>query len=286
MKLTNEIKIYLKETAFDYLEANLDCKQDEILMLDAMHKNISDLGKVWEEILVEHTHDVLDFSMKSYFIHATPMVKYTGIDPSKKSVEFGDVLYIYTETDLNNRVRENAILYQAKKFSKSKVDSDQLKLYLNWPSFWFIKKIMSKVHYNVVTFPQPHSGARYLLLDNSQINPGLFASTMTPIANLTADQSDGFLEEELVGLLDFTTGRKLENDWGAAIKEVKIDNLKNKKNFKGIKRNQPLLYLQSYDNNFLPPEKKEDRISDFKGFWLIHIKSSLNSFDETEGQLN
>ncbi|WP_145148521.1 hypothetical protein [Paenibacillus xylanexedens] len=280
MRLSNTVRARLKSIAFYYLGQKLNRRQDEIIMLDEIHKDIKRLGRQWESTLINTTPHVLDLSIKSYFVHGTPMVSYAGIDPGKTQVEFGDVLYVYTETDLKHKVRENAILYQAKKYSSSSVDAHQLKLYLNWPSFWFTKKAMSKKKYNVVTYPNPHPGARYLLLDNSSSNP-YFASTMTPTPNLKANLYDGFLFNELVGLLDFTSGRELKGDWGEAIEEVKNDILINKKKFRKTLRNQPLLYLEGRDSTLFSDERDFTN-GDSKGFWLVHIKSSVTSLEYRE----
>jgi hypothetical protein len=153
-----------------------------------------------------------------YFIHQTPKVAYTGI--KKTSIEFGDILYLYTETDNKNYKKETALLLQTKVYSDSKVDSDQLTFYTDWPTFWFYSKDVHTARFNVESIPQPHPGGRYLFLDDSNKNLE-FASTGTPKPGMKANQFDDYLENELVGLLDFSKGRELKGDWVLQLKLLK-----------------------------------------------------------------
>lgn len=265
MKLSEEVRSELINTAFCYFENKLNGISGEINMLDAMHRDINDLGNDWNKILAS-TPSAFKFSINSYFIHQTPKVSYNGIN--KTSIEFGDVLYLYTETDNKNHKRENALLMQAKVYENKKVDAHQLTLYTDWPTFWFHTQNIHTSSFNVVSTPQPHLGGRYLLLDDSTKNED-FASTVTPVQGMKANhQPDSYIERELVGLLDFSNGRELLGDWGTAIKAVEKKVRANKKTFRGTLRSKPLLYtLYNKSTTFQTPNSH-------KGFWFVHIQAN------------
>lgn len=265
MKISEIEKSALIGETVRFFGNKLNGLSGEVKMLDAMHRDISDLGIEWNKILAS-TPTALKITMDSYFIHQTPKVSYTGI--KKTSIEFGDVLYLYTETDNKNYKRETALLMQAKVYEDKKVDTHQLTLYTDWPTFWFHTKNINTSCFNVVSTPQPHPGGRYLLLDDSTKNPD-FASTVTPTHGLKANIRDNYLERELVGLLQFSNGRELLGHWGTAIKSVENYVKANGKTFKGTLRGQPLLYALNNGTETTPNP------DDPKGFWFVHIQADV-----------
>ncbi|MDK8643792.1 hypothetical protein [Niallia taxi] len=270
MKLSEEFKSALIEDAFLFLQSKLYGISGEVKMLDAIHRDISDLGDEWNKILAS-TPASLKITIDSYFIHQTPKVSYTGI--KKTCIEFGDVLYLYTETDNKNNKRETALLMQAKVYENKKVDTHQLKLYTDWPTFWFHTQSIHKSGFNVVSIPQPHPGGRYLLLADSGKNSD-FASTVTPRNGLKANIHDNYLERELVGLLQFSNGRELlGDDWETAIKSIEKYVKVNGKTFKGTLRGQPLLYV--LNNGTAPNPNPNSNPDNPKGFWFVHIQADV-----------
>lgn len=265
MRLPEEIKEALTRETLLFLRDKLNGIRGEVNMLDAIHRDIGDLGTEWNKILASMPI-TFAVSMDSYFVHQTPKVSYTGI--KKTSIEFGDVLYLYTETDNKNYKKETALLMQAKVYENKKVDTNQLALYTGWPTFWFHSHNINASRFNVVPTPHPHLGGRYLLLDDSTKNPK-FASTVTPTHGLKANMVDSYLERELVGLLEFFNGKELLGDWGTAIKAVEDYVKLNGKVFKGTLRGQPLLYTLNNGSGTTPNP------SDPKGFWLVHIQSTV-----------
>ncbi|MDW4511797.1 hypothetical protein R7236_25740 [Priestia megaterium] len=269
MRLSEEIRHALKEKTFYFLQNKLNGMRGEVNMLDNIHRDISDLGNDWNKILAS-IPTAPNVSMDSYFIHQTPKVSYTGIQ--KTSIEFGDVLYLYTETDNKNYKKETALLMQAKLYEDKKVDKDQLILYTDWPTFWFHTQNIHTSRFDVVSTPQPHPGGRYLLLDDSTKNQD-FASTVTPTYGLRANKLDNYLESELVGLLEFFNGRELLGDWGTAIKAVEDYVKINGKTFKNTLRGQPLLY--ALNNGSGSGSGSTPSSNDPKGFWLVHIQVTV-----------
>ncbi|SIR68477.1 hypothetical protein SAMN05878482_10526 [Peribacillus simplex] len=267
MKLSEEIRSDLIRKTLHFFRDKLNGLSGEVKMLDAMHRDISDLGTDWNNVLAS-TPTALKISMDSYFIHQTPKVSYTGI--KKTSIEFGDVLYLYTETDNKNYKRETALLMQAKVYEDKKVDAHQLKLYTDWPTFWFQTQSIHASRFNVVTTPQPHLGGRYLLLDDSTKN-NEFASSVTPTPGLRANMHDNFIERELVGLLEFSHGRELLGDWGTAIKAAGNHVKVNGKIFNGASRSQPLLYALNNGSGSGTPNPNDPK----KGFWFVHIQANV-----------
>ncbi|PGB25412.1 hypothetical protein [Bacillus toyonensis] len=265
MELSEEIRRDLIYITFRFFKNKLNGINGEVKMLDAMHRDINILGNYWNGILAS-TSSAFKFSIDSYFIHQTPKVSYTGI--KKTSIEFGDVLYLYTETDNKNNKRENALLMQAKVYENKKVDAHQLTLYTDWPTFWFHTQNIHTSSFNVVSTPHPHLGGRYLLLDDSAKNKE-FASTVTPRQGMKANhQPDSYLERELVGLLEFSNGRELLGDWGTAIKAVENKVKANGKTFRGTLRRQPLFYTLNNKSETSPTPNSP------KGFWFVHIQAN------------
>ncbi|ETT30707.1 hypothetical protein C161_27423 [Paenibacillus sp. FSL R5-192] len=272
MNLDYDSKISLLRITLGYLEKELDRKKNEVEMLKHMHQNISKLGADLESVLISNKL-ATKLTMNSYFIHATPKVTYDGISKKRPGgIEFGDVLYIYTEGDKQNKIRENALLYQAKLFSSSKVDEHQLKLYTKWSPFSLLKEKNRK--YVLNTNSNPHPGARYLLLDTSTLNTN-FASTMTPEDNLRANRNDSYLEHDLVGLLDFSRGKELAGEWGEAINKVRDEIITNNLSKSGFVKNQSLSLVSEGQDNNLNEEIMKN--VDVKGFWLIHIVSEVSN---------
>ncbi|HDR7736660.1 TPA: hypothetical protein QCX99_003886 [Bacillus thuringiensis] len=264
MKLSEKTRRALIGKASCYFQKKLYGLSEEVPMLDAMHRDIRDLGIEWNKILASTQHPP-KITMDSYFIHQTPMVSYTGIQ--KTSIEFGDVLYLYTETDNITYKKEMSILMQAKVFKNKKVNPDQLKLYTDWPTFKFYTQNIHSANFNVVPTPQPHPGGRYLILDDSSKNK-VFASTVTPTQGMKANrQHDNLLGYELAGLLEFSNGRELLGDWGTGIKAVENYVKLNCKPFKGTSRSQPI--LKALNNGSVLNS------NDPKGFWFIHIQASV-----------
>ncbi|PFA99863.1 hypothetical protein CN383_14135 [Priestia megaterium] len=260
MRLLPSVKQDLEDVASCYFEGKLySIACDEVKMLLAIHKNINNLEYHWNRILPPGGPKI---SMNAYFIHLTPQVLYSGL--SGKGIEFGDVLYLYTETDNKNYTRETALLLQAKLYSHKKVDEKQLGLYTDWPNFWFKSRKVHTGNFNVVSTPSPHPGGRYLFLDDSKRNQNFFASTGTPIPYMRANDLDNYLANELVGLLDFSNGKELKGDWEIAIKAVERKVKRTTKKFKGISRYLPILHLLRID-------KKKNR----KGFWFVHIQGTV-----------
>src|SRR5690606_30137779 len=136
-------------------------------------------------------------SMSSEFIHLTPKVSYPAISSVGKSIEFGDLLYLYTETDSRGSKRETALLLQAKVMGNS-VDQYQLDLYTMWPTFWLINNSGST--FDVVSSPRPHEGAKYLMLSNSVGKVNGFSLIVDPKTNLKTTASGTEFSKELVSL--------------------------------------------------------------------------------------
>jgi hypothetical protein len=274
MNLTNKIRQDLTNCIYNYYREKLEGGVGEVSMLKSIHENIKDLGKEMNTIIQNNSLG-FNLTISSNFVHQTPRVSYMNLT-SKNYIEFGDILYIYSEKDNANRKRETALLMQAKVFEDKKVDSDQLTLYETWPDFWYhpLQKYPKVFHLNLLS--SPHDGGRYLLLDDS-LNNQRFGATMTPEKNLKANQFDNYIENELVGLLEFSRGKMLlKDDWEKAIKELHRRILINKKFFSGVPRSQEFMYsLLSQTNSspmdFFDNDKNDDFKENSKGFWLVHI---------------
>lgn len=278
MNLSNKIRLELTNAIYLYYQEKLKGGKGEVLMLKNIHKNIADLGKELNTIFQNNS---LGFNINicSDFVHQTPRVDYTNLN-SKEYIEFGDILYLYSEIDSRNIKRETALLMQAKVFENKKVDSNQLTLYETWPEFWYYPLQKYPDIFNLNLSSLPHNGGRYLLLDDSLNNPE-FGATMTPEKNLKANQFDNYIENELVGLLEFKRGKMfLSDDWERSIKNLQKRVLQNKKQIAGVSRSQPFMYSMmnqggssniNFTNSFLDTDINNNFDEESKGFWLVHI---------------
>jgi|GEM_PF-4569065 len=185
-------------------------------------------------------------SMSSEFIHKTPEVSYEDILPGKTKIEFGDLLYLYTETDSKGCKKETALLLQAKVIGKS-VDKYQLDLYTKWSDFWLINNPGSK--FTVVSTPKPHEGAKFLMLSKSIGKVNNFALIVDPKAKLKTTDPGIEFSEVLVDLLDFSKGRELKGHWKIAVNDVQkyIRNMKRKSSYSP--RHRGMIFFEQ-NNNF------------------------------------
>ena len=269
MHLSSITKSYLEHMTQWYLSTCLSGKNSEVSMIYSMHKTIFILGHLWNKGLKKEGKSFLT-SMSSEFIHLTPKVSYNGISPKGKAIEFGDLLYLYTETDSRGRERETALLLQAKVIGNS-VDQHQLALYTTWPTFWLINNSASK--FDVVSSPGPHEGAKYLMLSNSVGKVNGFSLIVDPIAKLKTTASGNEFSEELVSLLDFSRGRELKGDWKKAVDDVKayIRGMKRKSSY--LPRHRNIIFFNP--ETHMPFISNESFDSDLKGFWFVHIKATV-----------
>ncbi|WP_226678281.1 hypothetical protein [Mesobacillus jeotgali] len=254
--------------------SSLSRNSGEVSIIKKMHKDIDVLGEYWDIVLSHLTGKQLNLSIKSYFVHQTPQVFFNGINPPTKKIEFGDLLYVYSETDpVTGQTEETALLLQAKMYSakKSKVDNkNQLKLYSLWPEFQFHTKGIHTGVLKVDSFPNSHLGARYLFLKKPHT---YYACTMNPHMALRPNMYDYFLTDDIVGMMDFSRGKRLAGDWGVAIRAIMNWAFTNGKVVNGIPRHRQMMYLQHRAN--LSGNKK----SPFGGFWLMHIQTNGHRFD-------
>lgn len=285
MKISNKVRRDLTRAVYLYYQEKLKGGKGEVSMLKNIHKDIANLGKELDMILQNNSIG-FNISICSNFIHQTPRVAYTNLK-TKKYIEFGDILYLYSEIDSGNIKRETALLMQAKVFEDKKVDSNQLALYETWPEFWYYPSQKYPDTFNLKLFSHPHDGGRYLLLDDS-LNNSAFGATMTPEKNLKANQFDNYIENELVGLLEFKRGKMfLNDDWEKAIENLRKKVLLNKKQVAGVSRSQPFMYSMmnqsslsniNSSNNFLDTDINNDFDEDSKGFWFIQITAKNKEF--------
>lgn len=108
-------------------------------------------------------------SMSAVFCHQTPQVTF-GSHPSA-SCELGDILFVYVHTPRVGPARRNAILFQAKASAQQPCrihtgESDQLRLYMDWPDFVYARSSFLTGQKRSVTPKASHSGAQYLLIDD------------------------------------------------------------------------------------------------------------------------
>lgn len=171
----------------------------------------------------------ISVSMSAVFCHQSPKVTFNG---PQTTCELGDILIAYVHTPKVGQVRRNAILFQAKAtatqpYQIKSTDTDQLRLYTDWPDFVYNKSPpFLSGHKRFVTPKTPHSGGQYLLIVNSHpTNPssGLQGHQGTyPVGCCIPDNTlyhHADLASELFNLLIFRTGRPFEDKNTAATKK-------------------------------------------------------------------
>jgi len=190
-------------------------------------------------------------SMSAVFCHQTPQVTFGSCPVA--SCELGDILFAYVHTPRVGPILRNAILFQAKASSSQPYqihtgESDQLRLYLNWPDFTYTRATFLTGQKRFVTPKSPHSGAQYLLIDDrSPHEPmsGLLGFSGTyPVGCCMPDKflhDHDHLASELFNLFIFRTGRPFEDkntaakaqDWSQVIWDLLESGIKksfNRKN--------------------------------------------------------
>lgn len=112
----------------------------------------------------------LNLTSGGVFVHLRPLVKYANMpEPSLKSVEIGDLLFLRTYKKLNGSIERTALLLQAKKSDKFPPIPDnqnQWTLYRYWPEFEYAQPKSSRGVKRKVTGPGLYSGAKYLILND------------------------------------------------------------------------------------------------------------------------
>jgi|SRR5271157_274901 len=111
----------------------------------------------------------ISVSVSAVFCHQTPQVAF-GSHPGA-SCELGDILFVYVHTPRSGPTIRNAILFQAKASAKQPYrihsgEMDQLRLYVHWPDFEYVRSSFLTGRRRNVTPKTPHSGAQYLLIDD------------------------------------------------------------------------------------------------------------------------
>jgi hypothetical protein len=153
------------------------------------------------------------------FCHQSPIVKPEGFGTG---CELGDLLVAYVHSPRHAPVMANAILLQAKVTSDQpyEVDRDgqvQLALYSKWPDFSYTRPPRLARQKRSVTPKSPHAGAQYLIIDGRPPEdpqsgllgfPGTYPAACCMPDDLLFDYCS--LEEQLFGLLTFSTGRPFE----------------------------------------------------------------------------
>ena len=112
----------------------------------------------------------LKTTVSSVFCHQKPEVKFIS---GTERCELGDILIVHRHIDSSGRIRNNALLLQAKIASTvvhriSKSEQHQLKLYQEWPEFEYIRsgKLLNGQIRNVLP-KLSHLGAQYLLINDT-----------------------------------------------------------------------------------------------------------------------
>lgn len=267
------------------LSRNFSTLKGEVDYIDRLHRKIHQLEYWWNYVLEVYLGNRKPtFSMQSYFIHKTPQVTFGGI--SKKSVEFGDLLYVYNETQVNTtQLRQNAVLLQAKMRHNPKLDQDQLSLYSHWPDFSFTNGSMSGRNYKIDTQPNSHLGARYLYLEKTipMFRPFKWGMTANPRLGLHPHHCDYHFVWELIGLMDFSRGKELNGDWGDAIKEVinwvVHNNIPYTHRSQANNRGASMLSMLSSNGTGTRVQPFETEEPD-KGFWLVVVNAENVINDE------
>lgn len=163
----------------------------------------------------------ISVSVCAVFCHQKPEITFNS-HPSR-SCELGDILFAYVHTPRNGVPKRNALLFQAKASAQQPYrirtgESNQLKLYSDWPDFEYKRSSFLNGQKRAVTPKTPHSGAQYLLIDDrSPSDPmsGLLGFPETyPVGCCMPDEllrDHSRLADELFNLLIFRTGRPFED---------------------------------------------------------------------------
>jgi hypothetical protein len=157
-----------------------------------------------------------EFSITGIYCHQKPIVDIKAA----KDPELGDILFVYIYNDTPGTRRYNSLLMQAKKSKYSttmvsKADEHQLKLYTDWPLFYY-KRAGSLDGTTRDIMPKSfHAGAQYLLIYEGHyfILPGSPISfpmgCATPMKKLSINKR---LDKELVDFITFKSGRIFEEN--------------------------------------------------------------------------
>ncbi|WP_339253544.1 hypothetical protein [Paenibacillus sp. FSL P2-0136] len=284
MNITSSLSHDLALAAQHYfqreLRINFSTLKTEMDYIDRMHRRIEKLEFLWNNIMdmyLGNSRPII--TMQSYFIHKTPQVTFDVIS-KKKSIEFGDLLYVYNENQSNGYQKQNALLLQAKMRDNHQLDPDQLYLYSCWPDFSFTNSSMVNRKFTIDTQPNSHLGARYLYLEKtvSSFVPFRWAKTARPRPKLCEHNCDFHYLWELLGLMDFSRGKELDGDWGQAINEVvnwvKYNNVPYTNRTQGNRAAAMLSMLATNSSNgkninVQSFESKEAK----KGFWLVVVNA-------------
>lgn len=175
----------------------------------------------------------ISVSVLAVFCHQKPEVTFNSHPPG--SCELGDILFAYVHTPRTGAPRRNALLFQAKASAQQPYriptgETDQLRLYRDWPDFGYKRSSFLNGQKRAVTPKTPHPGAQYLLIDDrppSEPMSGLLGFPGTyPVGCCMPDASlwdHSHLAAELFNLFIFRTGRQFEGkssskqDWSQVV---------------------------------------------------------------------
>lgn len=175
-------------------------------------------------LIYENMKTILDpqgvsVSVASVFCHQTPQVAHELAD---KPCELGDLLFVHIHRQPDDKLRRNALLYQAKKSFKQsyKVPRDeqhQLSLYTNWPQFTYRSPSALAGQERNVSPNVPHTGAQYMLIDDRPLSDPYNGLLCSPgayqIRSCMADRylhPHNSLAQELFDLFRFRSGKSFE----------------------------------------------------------------------------
>jgi hypothetical protein len=192
--------------------------------------------------------------MSAVYCHQTPRVSF---DASRVSCELGDLLFAYVQTNRSGLSIRNAILFQAKASAEqpyriSGNDTNQLRLYTDWPDFEYTHSSFLNGEKRSVTPKSPHAGAQYLLIDDRSFDepmsgllglPGTYPIGCCMPDTLLYDHDN--LASELFNLLIFKSGRAFDdkrtasrnNDWSRVVWDIMETGFKKAFNRKNSGRN-------------------------------------------------
>lgn len=171
----------------------------------------------------------ISVSVCAVYCHQKPEISFSS-RPSG-SCELGDILFAYVHTPRTGAARRNALLFQAKASAQQPYriptsETDQLRLYRDWPDFEYKRSSFLNGQKRAVTPKTPHPGAQYLLIDDRPPNEpmsGLLGFPGTyPVGCCMPDDSlrdHSHLAAELFNLFIFRTGRPFEDRTSAARKQ-------------------------------------------------------------------
>lgn len=156
------------------------------------------------------------FSVTGVFVHQSPIVTFGA----NHSCELGDLLLVYTYTDIHRKTRYNALLLQAKMTNdlelRLSAGDPQFLLYSEWPPFLCKKGLPGISKQNFDINPKLTTlGAQYLMIDDHPIFgygklQGTFAfGTGHAYRKVRVEEE---FSKELLNLIAFQTGRPFEAD--------------------------------------------------------------------------